>query len=194
LELGAKVVAVEPQSECYKFLKKKYGSKISVEKKALGDKEETKEMYISQQTNVISSFSEDWIKAVQKSGRFKDGNWEKKELVQLTTLDKLIGVYGIPHYIKIDVEGYEYEVLRGLTHQINLISFEFTLPEQIEKTILCLEYLNKMNNNIECNYALETNKNLEWCLKQWVDVNQFREIINSFKTQHFGDAFIRMKN
>ena len=32
-------------------------------------------------------------------------------------------------------EGYEFEVLKGLTYAIDMISFEYTAPEQVQNTI-----------------------------------------------------------
>jgi len=44
----------------------------------------------------------------------------------MTTLDALIGEHGVPAFIKIDVEGFEEEVLMGLTQPVAALSFEFT--------------------------------------------------------------------
>ena len=44
----------------------------------------------------------------------------------VTTLDRLIAQHGVPSFIKIDVEGFEDQVLAGLTHPVPALSFEFT--------------------------------------------------------------------
>jgi hypothetical protein len=44
----------------------------------------------------------------------------------MTTLDALIAAHGVPAFIKIDVEGFEGEVLAGLTQPVRALSFEFT--------------------------------------------------------------------
>ena len=44
--------------------------------------------------------------------------------------DNMISRYGSPEFTKIDVEGYEFEVLNGLSQPIKTISFEFTSEEK----------------------------------------------------------------
>jgi hypothetical protein len=62
--------------------------------------------------------------------------------VPVVTLDAAIKTFGRPFYCKIDVEGWELEVLKGLTQPIPLISFEFHLKETgVIQTLSCLERL-----------------------------------------------------
>jgi hypothetical protein len=68
--------------------------------------------------------STEWIDRVRAGGRFQH-DWDAKERVAVTTLDCLVRRYGEPSFCKIDVEGYEREVLEGLTRPIRALSLEF---------------------------------------------------------------------
>lgn len=189
LELGANVVAVEPQEFCRVILKKKFGNKIKLVPFGLGEKEEIKEFYIAD-ASTISSFSTEWIESVKKD-RFKEHNWNTVQKVQMTTLDKLISKYGLPDFIKIDVEGYELEVLKGLTKTIPCISYEYTTPEQTHKAIACIDYLQGISKRIECNYSVGESMQLE--LNEWKSPEEMKTLINSqaFIDSGFGDIYIR---
>lgn len=188
LKLGAKVVAVEPQPQPAKFLKMKFKNDIVLVQKALGDKNEIKPMLISS-ANALSSLSENWVSAV-KNDRFKSESWNKKIDVEVTTLDNLIDQYGVPEFCKIDVEGYEYEVLRGLTKPVQLLSFEYTIPEFTDKAIKCLNYLSDLGDMI-CNYS--PGESLKFGLDDWLKPEVFIPIFNELPNKNIidGDIYVR---
>lgn len=189
LKLGASVVAIEPQIECLAVLHGKFGSKINIVPKGLGEKEGSKTFYIANEST-ISSFSEDWINAVKKD-RFKEYSWEQQEEVQMTTLDNLINEFGHPAFIKIDVEGYELEVLRGLSAPAKVISFEYTVPEQFQKIGMCIDQVLKANSNVICNYAI--GEDTEWALPAWLNVDDFLRHTETdlFLNSGFGDIYLK---
>ena len=61
----------------------------------------------------------------------------KNAVLRVTTLDRLIESYGVPAFIKIDLEGYELQVLQGLSRSVRGISFEF-FAERLQQTKLCV--------------------------------------------------------
>lgn len=190
LKLGAKVVAVEPQPECAQTIQLAYGNqrKLRVVQKALGEAEGEAQMMISHQ-NELSSFSSEWVQAVRTSGRFSHIEWIKTQNVQITTLDELIKQYGVPRFIKIDVEGFEYPVIKGLSKPVNCISLEFT-PEIIESSIKCIEHLQQLGS-VLLNYSI--GESMQLALDQWVSSQAISEILNGFRDDHtiFGDLYIR---
>lgn len=191
LQIGARVIAIEPQESCYKILKSRFGKKIEIITKGLGENEGFQKFHISN-TSTISSFSEEWINSV-KDARFKEHNWDKTIEVDMTTLDELIAIYGIPAFIKIDVEGYELEVLKGLSQPIKMISFEYTVPEQTNKIVECINIVQRNSPNILCNYS--TGETMKMISDEWLNVEKFFEHIQqpSFIMSGFGDIYLKEK-
>lgn len=187
-----KIIAIEPQIECVRYLRKKYGKKITILQNGVGKEIETKLMYISTNANILSSFSKEWIDSTKNSGRFKKINWDKTRTIDMITLDSLIATYGNPDFIKIDVEGFELEVLKGLTQNVNVLSLEYTVPERKEALIDCLSYLyNLSNSNILFNYCIT--ENTEFSLPQWVDFNEIIMLVSTdaFLNTQFGDVYVK---
>jgi FkbM family methyltransferase len=137
LRRGARVVCVEPQPAMVARLKSRFADNgdVVIVPKGLGRAPGRLEMSINSQQPVLSTFSEDW-----KTGRFAGLTWDKKVEVEITTLDQLVFAHGVPRYTKIDVEGFEAEVLSGLSTKIGCISFEFT-GEYVQTAIGIVEYL-----------------------------------------------------
>jgi FkbM family methyltransferase len=193
IDKGIKIVAVEPQLKCIKFLKRKFGKKIILVPKGLGKVEETKTMYISN-ADVISSFSKEWIEATQASGRFSQYNWNEEQKVEMTTLDQLIKRYGKPKFIKIDVEGFEYEVLQGLSQPIDFISFEYTIPERKTSIIECIDRITEISTTTGVQFNYSIGEGMEWALDEWLSPQQMKEEIesNRFAKSAFGDIYSRI--
>ena len=126
--LGARVVAVEPQPALVRTLKLLYGRDpaVTIETVALGRATEPIELWINLDNPTVSTVSADFIRAAAGAGGWEGQAWTKAVGVPMTTLDRLIARHGTPAFAKIDVEGYEAEVLAGLARPIAALSFEFT--------------------------------------------------------------------
>lgn len=138
LALGVKkVVCFEPQPDMYQAILKNKNCNVDVYNVALGSESSVMKMHTSTMTT-ISTLNSDW-----KTGRFKEYEWLEPIEVKVEPISKFIEQYGRPDYVKIDVEGFELEVLKGLGDVLpTVISFEYT--EEFSKTYKdCLELLEK---------------------------------------------------
>lgn len=192
LRLGARVIAVEPQRHCVTALRSSFDKSphFAIVPKVLGASEGEAELLVGH-ADTISSLSTDWINAVQASGRFADHSWKRKQAVSMTTLDRLIAEHGSPVFLKIDVEGYEYEVLRGLSAPVRALSLEFT-PELIETTFRCLDHLQSLGD-ISTNYAV--GEEMRFALDGWVSGDEMAAILEGFRNDRtlFGDVYVRFR-
>jgi FkbM family methyltransferase len=138
--LGARVVAVEPQPAIAKMLKLLHGrsAEVSIETKALGRSTGTISMMINIDNPTVSSASPAFVRAAHDAPGWEGQRWIKSVAVPVTTLDVLIDKYGVPAFIKIDVEGFEEEVLAGLTRAVKALSFEFTTMQR-DVALACIE-------------------------------------------------------
>jgi len=189
LELGATVVAIEPQPSCMEVLRKTFPGNPSVilVQQALGEAPGTAELMISN-ASTISSMSKEWINSVQDSGRFAGYRWDETIQVTVTTLDELIRRYGLPAFIKIDVEGFEFQVVKGLTRPARSLSFEF-VPEVIDRALACLSHLSSLGS-LEVNYSLGESMTLS--LDTWVSAETVSQILAALPDKNaFGDVYVR---
>lgn len=185
LKAGAKVVAFEPQTECIDALKK---LDITIENVALSNHTGEDLIYKSDETT-LSTLSEEFIE-VSGSERFKTSTWDKSDIVMTDTLDNMIKKHGKPNFIKIDVEGYEKEVLGGLTTPIQMISIEFT-PELLDNSLKCIELIEGLGGSLTYNYVSQENTDFQF--KEWVTKEEIINFLSSVTDYvvEFGDIYIK---
>ena len=144
LAAGAQVICFEPQPDCLTILTQKYQQNPNafIVNKGLGEQAGTMQLSVCSDANYISTFSQKW-----KTGRFANYDWNQTVTVEITTLDEMIKLWGCPKLCKIDVEGFEYQVLKGLSRPIPYISFEFAI-EFIEDTKNCINHLKSLGYKV----------------------------------------------
>ena len=193
LKLEAMVIAVEPQEHCMAKLRKKYvdNDRVVLVQKAVGERKGQAQMMLCD-SHSLSSLSKNWVDSVKASGRYSSCTWNRTVIVPVVSLDDLISQYGKPAFMKIDVEGYEYEVLKGLSQPIRVICFEFT-PEFMDSAIKCVEHLSKIGP-AKFNYCLE-DKPTSLVLSKWCTHEQIREVLESLCGKRtVGDLYVKFDN
>jgi FkbM family methyltransferase len=192
LEIGARVVAVEPQPRCVIELNERFGNRdhLIVVAKALGSEPGVGRLMISP-ADTLSTMSSDWVQTMSSSGRFRafeKHSWKDSVDVPVTTLDELITQFGAPTFCKIDVEGYEARVLRGLSSRIRFLSIEFA-PEFIVGTSECLRHLATLGR-YQFNYSV--GESMALALPAWVSGEELERRLTSLPDLSiFGDVYAR---
>jgi len=174
LELGARVVAVEPQPDCVQALRKLGDDRLTVEQVALGPSPGLATIRIASEST-ISSMSDEWIGRVQRSGRFAGYEWLETIPVEVTTLDSLVERHGYPDFCKIDVEGYERHVVDGLSRRLPLLSFEYAV-ENADGADAVLTRLEELGF-ARFNFVPEETFSFIW--PEWRDIRAVRSHLTS---------------
>lgn len=182
--LGARVVAVEPLTQCAAAITAdatRAESDVQLEQCAIGSCAGTLELAVCSRSLDISSASPQWISAMQRAG-LAQGPWDERVVVRMTTLDALIARYGSPMFVKVDVEGYELEVLRGLSRRVGAISLE-THQAMLENSLGCLDRLRELGFR---RFAISPGHSAE--LSSWMDARSAGEVIAALE---WGDLYAR---
>jgi len=179
LALGARVISVEPNPDLVARLMTHRHRCLTVVSCAIGEAPGILPMRISGNAHQLSSLSGEWIRIAASTARFKDSGavWDHTIDVQIRTLDSLISEFGAPTFIKIDVEGFELQSLRGLTTSPRTVSFEFN-REWLAPTLRCLQQP-CFTSDTRFNYVAEDCCSL--ALPTWISAAQMAEVLQSAK-------------
>jgi len=140
--LGARVVALEPQPLCARAIRALYADDpdVTLVEAACGERPGHLTLRINSANPTVSTASAEFIGAADGAGGWEGQVWDAEIEVACTTLDALIGQYGLPAFAKIDVEGFEDTVLAGLSRALPALSFELTTIQR-DVALRCLERL-----------------------------------------------------
>ncbi len=191
LSLGAKVIAVEPNPKLADYLRRKYGKKIVVEQKAVGDRNGIVDFFINERSDVLSTVSDKFLKESQKTGRFSElieAKYIKKVSVQMADINYLFEKYGYPDFMKIDVEGYEEKIIKSIKEasRIRALSFEFAVPETRNETLEILKHLNTIGFKY---FNISFGESMEFLSRYNSDINSVGNLIKALPPLSWGDVY-----
>ncbi|HEV8306795.1 MAG TPA: FkbM family methyltransferase [Methylomirabilota bacterium] len=174
LSLGARVLAVEPQATCLAVLRKRFGQNpsFSLEACAIGSAVSEAELLLCDENSECATLSGEFVRFYSA---FQGLHWGKSERVKVRPLEALIGQYGLPGFCKIDVEGFEPEVFRGLRTPLPCVAFEANRPF-LEDTRTCIDLLNR-RGSYAFNFMKYEHMKLE--LAEWMRGPAFLERLDA---------------
>ncbi len=166
LRLGARVIAVDPDETNQEILKEKFlmyrmqSKPVVIVGKAVSDENKTETFFMDGPGSALNTLSRKWVDSLRGGPRRSPSpldtqEFQRRREVETTTLQQLIGQHGLPFFIKIDVEGYEVPVLRGLDRPVPYLSFEVNLPEFRTEGLECIELLKRLAPNGKFNYLVD---------------------------------------
>lgn len=147
-KLAKKVVAFEPSKKLFNYLLKRFeNSNVILYNYALGSCVSESDFYIVENNEAYNSLNKKHIKTTTTIRGIATMATVKHEKIHVEIIENFIQKFGVPKYIKIDVEGYEYEVIRGLKTPVPLLSFEANLPEFLSESIQSINHLDLISSN-----------------------------------------------
>ncbi len=190
--LGAKVIAVEPQPQCMRYLKQKFSnnSNVVLLQKAVSNEPGQASFHVSELTPTISTMAaKDWRDTMADNTSFKV-TWDETIQVEVLTLDQLISNYGVPDFCKIDVEDFEMQVLQGLSTAIPSLSIEYYTPT-LFRVFECMDLLDKLGD-YEYNWSYGESQVLN--SEKWLSSKEMRSIFNGYTSDdRSGDVYARLR-
>lgn len=139
IKQGYRVIALEPAPRVYAELVKNfiYDEAVIPLKFAVSQSDYQRIEFYEAAEDGLSTLNEDWL---TKDSMPYAGKPYRTIAANTITIDKLAEIYGTPDLIKIDVEGAEWSVFKGLSSKMGMIAFEWT-DVTISEHQLQLEYL-----------------------------------------------------
>ncbi|GAB3063163.1 FkbM family methyltransferase [Micromonospora schwarzwaldensis] len=191
--LGARVVAVEPQPDCLRVLRLAFGrdDDVVVEPVAVGARPGRARLELSSATPTVSTMSSAWIDSVTADPSFAGVRWDRSVEVPVVTLDDLVARHGVPAFCKVDVEGFEGDVLAGLSRPVRALSFEY-LPPAHDAALAVLDQVERLGaGGYRYNYSpVET---MRFAADEWLDAAGLVRLLETYRPAgRSGDVYARL--
>lgn len=192
LAMGCRVVAIEPQPACLRYLRRRFArqDRMTILPVAVADAPGQRTLHVSALTPTISSLAGgEWQQTMQALSSFHV-RWDYDLPVEVVTLEQLIEQHGLPAFCKIDVEDLELAVLQGLRSQIPALSFEY-LSARIGQTLTCIRYLADLGDYV---FNWSFGESLRFESERWLEADEILGILSHYDAhQRSGDVYAQLR-
>ena len=185
LQLGARVLAAEPDETNQEILKQRF-EKYRLKKKplvvvgkAVSNAPAIRTMWVDAPGSAKNTLSPKWAGTLREDERRFGQRFDfaQSKTVETVTVEDLVAAHGTPFFIKIDVEGHELSVLRGMKQPVPYLSFEVNLPEFKAEGLECVRLLKTLAPDGLFNYTADCRRGL--ALTDWVGTGGICAMLDS---------------
>lgn len=189
--LGARVVAVEPQPGPAWVCRLLHGRdrNVTLLRVAVGATSGSLTLRVNTRNPTVTTGSDDFRRAADGAAGWEGQQWDGELVVPMMTLDDLIRDHGLPRFVKIDVEGFEEQVLMGLSQPAPTLSFEFTTIQR-EVALACLDRLAALG---PYRFDLALGESHQLHFGDWVEASRLADHLASLPhAANSGDVYARL--
>jgi FkbM family methyltransferase len=190
--LGCRVIALEPQPDFARVLRLLFGrsTRVTVLDTAVSDRPGTAQLSISERTPTVTSLAADWRDARARDADFAQVRWNRSVEIEVTTLDALVAQYGVPSFVKLDVEGSEPAALAGLSRPVPALAFEY-LPRALDRVDACVQRLRALDRYV---YNWSPGESYRFASEEWLEGPALLDALGSGDAQRrSGDVYAKRR-
>jgi FkbM family methyltransferase len=189
--LGCRVLALEPQPDFARLLRFLFARtpRVQVLEIAASERDGRVTLAVSERTPTVTTLDDPWREIRSQEPGFAGVSWNRALEIESATLDTLIERYGVPAFVKMDVEGSELRVLHGLTRPLAALSFEY-LPTALPEARACLAKVGELG---PYRFNLSVGESYRMISDTWLPAEA---IVAALETAHVqsraGDIYARL--
>jgi FkbM family methyltransferase len=190
--LGCRVVALEPQPDFARLLRLLFARspRVQVLEAAASERDGRVDLAVSERTPTVTTLDDAWREIRSREAGFAGVEWNRTIEIESATLDTLIARFGVPAFVKMDVEGSELRVLCGLTQALRALSFEY-LPTALPEARACLARVLELGSY---RFNLSVGESYRLISTTWLAAEEVSAVLATSSVQRReGDIYARLE-
>jgi len=190
--LGCRVIALEPQPDFARLLRLLFARSpdVRVLQSAVSEHDGHVKLAVSERTPTVTTLDDPWRETRRREPGFAGVDWNREIEIETATLDTLITRFGVPAFVKMDVEGSELRVLRGLTQPLRALSFEY-LPTALPEARACVARVSEIG---AYRYNVSVGESYRLIAQRWLNAEQVIAALETpYAQTRAGDVYARIE-